>query len=145
SAEAFTGDGWFDTGDTAKLTAGGHLQLTGRVKEIINRGGVKYSPIDIEAILDRVPGVARSAVVPYADAVLGERACVFIQPVVRAAPGAAAPAPPTLAELTRALDAAGIAKFKWPERIEAIDAMPLTPTQKIMRGRLRELLKGRTP
>lgn len=135
TAEAFTGDGWFDTGDTGKLTAGGHLQLTGRVKEIINRGGVKYSPIDIEAILDRLPGVARSAVVPYADPVLGERACVFIQP----AAGAALPA---LAELTSALDAAGIAKFKWPERVEAIAAMPLTPTQKIMRGRLRDLLKG---
>jgi cyclohexanecarboxylate-CoA ligase/acyl-CoA synthetase len=135
TAEAFTSDGWFDTGDTGKLTAGGHLQLTGRVKEIINRGGVKYSPIDIEAILDRVPGVARSAMVPYPDPALGERACVFIQP-------AAGAAPPALSELTRALDAAGIAKFKWPERIEAIAAMPLTPTQKIMRGRLRDLLKG---
>ena len=86
SAEAFTPDGWFETGDTGKLTAGGHLQLTGRVKEIINRGGVKYSPVDIESILDRVPGVARSAVVPYADPVLGEKACVFIQPVIRPRP-----------------------------------------------------------
>ena len=51
-------------------------------------------------------------------------------------------APPTLAQLTAALDAAGIAKFKWPERLEAIAAMPLTPTQKIMRGRLKDLLKG---
>jgi acyl-CoA synthetase (AMP-forming)/AMP-acid ligase II len=135
TAEAFTGDGWFETGDTGLLTAGGHLQLTGRVKEIINRGGVKYSPVDVEAILERVPGVARCAVVPYPDPVLGERACAFVQP----APGAAAP---KLDALTRALDAAGIAKFKWPERVEPIDAMPLTPTQKIMRGRLRDLLKG---
>jgi cyclohexanecarboxylate-CoA ligase len=135
TAEAFAGEGWFETGDTGRLTAGGHLQLSGRVKEIINRGGVKYSPVDVEAVLDRVTGVARSAVVPYPDAVLGEKACVFIQP----APGAAAPA---LAELTRALDAAGIAKFKWPERLETIAALPLTPTQKIMRGRLRELLQG---
>ena len=134
TAQAFTGDGWFETGDTAKLSPGGHLLLTGRVKEIINRGGVKYSPIDIEAILDRVPGVARSAVVPYPDAALGEKACVFVQP----APGAA---PPALDQLTRALDAAGIAKFKWPERMESIAAMPLTPTQKIMRGRLKDLLK----
>ncbi len=95
---------------------------------------MKYSPIDIEAVLDRLPGVARSAVVPYPDAVLGEKACVFIQPK--------ADAVPVLAELTRALDAAGIAKFKWPERVEAIAAMPLTPTQKIMRGRLKDLLKG---
>jgi acyl-CoA synthetase (AMP-forming)/AMP-acid ligase II len=63
--EAFTADGWFDTGDTAELTAGCHLRFTGRVKEIINRGGVKYSPVDIEAIIDRMPGVARSAIVPY--------------------------------------------------------------------------------
>jgi len=132
--DAFTPDGWFETGDTARLTLGGHLQLTGRVKEIINRGGVKYSPIDVEAILERVPGIARAALVPYADAVLGEKACVFIQPA------ADAPAP-TLADLTCALDAAGIAKFKWPERLETIAAMPLTPTQKIMRGRLRALLK----
>ncbi len=137
TAEAFTADGWFETGDTGRLSARGHLQLTGRVKEIINRGGVKYSPVDIEVILDGVPGVARCAVVPYPDAALGEKACVFIQ----TAPGAAAPA---LAELTRALDAAGIAKFKWPERLETIAAMPLTPTQKVMRGRLRDLLKGET-
>jgi cyclohexanecarboxylate-CoA ligase len=135
TAAAFTADGWFETGDTGRLTAGGHLQLTGRVKEIINRGGVKYSPVDIEVILDRVPGVARCAVVPYPDAALGEKACVFIQ----TAPGAPAPA---LAELTRALDAAGIAKFKWPERLETIAVLPLTPTQKVMRGRLRDLLKG---
>jgi non-ribosomal peptide synthetase component E (peptide arylation enzyme) len=135
TAEAFAGDGWFETGDTGRLSAGGHLQLTGRVREIINRGGIKYSPIDVEAILDRVPGVARSAIVPYPDATLGEKACVFIQP-------AADSAAPALADLTRALDAAGIAKFKWPERMQTIAAMPLTPTQKIMRGRLKDLLKG---
>ena len=49
--EAFTDDGWFETGDTAELSAGGHLRFTGRVKEIINRGGVKYSPLDVEALL----------------------------------------------------------------------------------------------
>ena len=132
--EAFTADGWFETGDTAELSTGGHLRFTGRVKEIINRGGVKYSPLDVEAIIDRVPGVARSAIVPYPDAVMGERACVFVQP----APGAP---PATLAAVTGALDRAGVAKFKWPERLETIEAMPLTPTQKVMRGRLRELLK----
>ncbi|HWM43961.1 MAG TPA: class I adenylate-forming enzyme family protein [Burkholderiales bacterium] len=132
--EAFTPDGWFETGDTAELSAGGHLCFTGRVKEIINRGGVKYSPLDVEAIIDRIPGVARSAIVPYPDALLGERACVFVQP----APGAPAA---TLEAIMRELDRAGVAKFKWPERLERVEAMPLTPTQKVMRGRLRELLK----
>ena len=132
--QAFTKDGWFETGDTAELSAGGHLRFTGRVKEIINRGGVKYSPVDIEALIERMPGVARCAIVPYPDAVLGERACVFVQP----APGASRA---TLEAITRELDRAGVAKFKWPERLELVDAMPLTPTQKVMRGRLRERLK----
>jgi cyclohexanecarboxylate-CoA ligase len=131
--EAFTTDGWFETGDTAHLSAAGHLRFTGRVKEIINRGGVKYSPLDVEAIIDRMPGVARSAIVPYPDAVLGERACVFVQP----APGAPAA---TLEAIMHELDRAGVAKFKWPERLELLESMPLTPTQKVMRGRLRELL-----
>ncbi|HSA88835.1 MAG TPA: class I adenylate-forming enzyme family protein [Burkholderiales bacterium] len=131
--EAFTADGWFETGDTAELSPAGHLRFTGRVKEIINRGGVKYSPLDVEAIIDRMPGVARSAIVPYPDPALGERACVFVQP----APGAARP---TLEAITRELDRAGMAKFKWPERLELIEAMPITPTQKVMCGRLRELL-----
>ena len=132
--EAFTPEGWFETGDTAELSAAGHLRFTGRVKEIINRGGVKYSPLDVEAIIDRMPGVARSAIVPYPDAVLGERACVFVQP----APDAPAA---TLEAIMRELDRAGVAKFKWPERLELLEAMPLTPTQKVMRGRLSELLK----
>jgi acyl-CoA synthetase (AMP-forming)/AMP-acid ligase II len=132
--EAFTPEGWFETGDTAELSAAGHLRFTGRVKEIINRGGVKYSPLDVEAIIDRMPGVARSAIVPYPDAVLGERACVFVQP----APDAPAA---TLEAIMRELDRAGVAKFKWPERLELLEAMPLTPTQKVMRGRLRERLK----
>jgi cyclohexanecarboxylate-CoA ligase len=135
--EAFTADGWFETSDTAELSAAGHLRFTGRVKEIINRGGVKYSPLDIEAIIDRMPGVARSAIVPYADPVLGERACVFVQP----APGAPAA---TLEAIMRELDRAGVAKFKWPERLELMEAMPLTPTQKVMRGRLREKLRDKT-
>jgi acyl-coenzyme A synthetase/AMP-(fatty) acid ligase len=131
--EAFSADGWFETGDTAELSAAGHLRFTGRVKEIINRGGVKYSPLDVEAIIDRMPGIARSAIVPFPDVVLGERACVFVQPALDAAR-------PTLEAIVRALDSAGVAKFKWPERLELVEAMPITPTQKVMRGRLRELL-----
>ena len=71
---------------------------------------------------------------PYPDAVLGERACVFVQPATGAPPA-------TLEAIVRELDRAGVAKFKWPERLELIEAMPLTPTQKVMRGRLRERVK----
>ena len=128
TAAAFDAEGWFDTGDTATLSGGGHLTITGRVKEIINRGGVKYNPIDVEQVIDRMDGVERSAIVPYPDDVLGERGCVFVV----SAPGAKV----SLNDITSTLEGAGIAKFKWPERLEFIDDMPLTPTQKIMRGRL---------
>ena len=132
TAAAFQ-DGWFDTGDLACLRADGALVLTGRVKEIINRGGVKFNPADVEAVIERLPGVLRSAVVPMPDPVLGEKACAFVE----------ASAPLTLAQVTAALDAAGIARFKWPERLEMVEQMPMTPTQKIMRGRLAALLRER--
>ena len=78
TAAAFQ-DGWFDTGDLACLREDGALVLTGRVKEIINRGGVKFNPADVEAVIDRLPGVVRSAVVPMPDPVLGETACAFVE------------------------------------------------------------------
>jgi acyl-coenzyme A synthetase/AMP-(fatty) acid ligase len=129
---AFSADGWFDTGDTARLSTEGHLTLTGRSTETINRGGVKFNPVDVELVLEQHAAVERCAMVPMADAVLGERACLFVVP--------RGGQRPTLQELTAWLDAKGIAKFKWPERLELIEAMPLTPTQKIMRGRLLEWL-----
>lgn len=132
TAAAFQ-DGWFDTGDLACLRDDGALVLTGRVKEIINRGGVKFNPLDIEALIDRLPGVVRSAVVPMPDPVLGEKACVFVE----------AQAPVSLAQVTAALDAAGVARYKWPERLEMVEQMPMTPTQKVMRGRLAALLRQR--
>lgn len=136
TAQAFTPDGWFETGDTGHLRPDGALVLTGRVKEIINRGGIKFSPVDVELAIERMAGVGRAAIVPMPDPVLGERAALFVVPV--------APATPSLDEVTAHLEAAGIAKFKWPERIELIGEMPLTPTQKIMRGRLAQILAERS-
>ncbi len=134
--EAFIGhdamNRWFRTGDLATLSASGHVTLTGRVKEIINRGGIKFNPIDVEAIIDEMPAVMRSALVPYPDPILGERTCA----VVVTAPGATL----SLDDITQTLSAAGIAKFKWPERLQIVDEMPLTPTQKIMRGELKRQL-----
>ncbi|WP_143302336.1 class I adenylate-forming enzyme family protein, partial [Candidatus Entotheonella palauensis] len=134
--EAFIGhdaqNRWFRTGDLATLSASGHVTLTGRVKEIINRGGIKFNPTDVEAIIDEMPTVARSALVPYPDPVLGERTCA----VVVSAPGASL----SLGDITQTLDACGIAKFKWPERLQIVDELPITPTQKIMRGELKRQL-----
>jgi len=119
-------DGWFDTGDTAVLRDDDGLVITGRVKELINRGGIKFNPVDVEALLDLVPGVGRCILAPMPDPVLGERTCAFVQRDGRAEV--------TLEALLQALDAAGVAKFKWPERLEFVTEFPVTPTQKVRRA-----------
>jgi len=129
---AFTDDGWFRTGDLAVLDAAGNVRITGRSKDVINRGGVKYNPRDIEDLLDAHPGIMQSAIVPMPDPVVGEKACCFIVP----RPGSA----PALEELCAYLLERGVAKYKLPERLETVAEMPLTPTRKIIKGRLAERL-----
>jgi cyclohexanecarboxylate-CoA ligase len=126
--EAYTPDGWFRTGDLASLDAQGNVRVTGRLKELINRGGVKFNPVDVEAILDRHPAVSQSALVPMPDPVLGERACCFA--VLNAGHAL------TLDEIRAWLTQHCVAKTKWPERLEIIEAMPLTATRKIVRSEL---------
>jgi len=133
--EAFAEDGWFRTGDLAVIDAGGNVRLTGRVKEIINRGGVKFNPLDVEALLLRHPAVAEVAVAPIPDPVLGEKACCFA--VTR--PGQAF----TLEDMRNFLATEGVGKVKWPERLEVVAAMPLTPTRKIIKGELVRRLLAR--
>ncbi len=130
---AFTADGWFRTGDLATMDADGNTRLAGRTKDLINRGGVKFNPLEIETLLARHPAIEQAAIVPMPDPVLGEKACLF----VALRPGATL----TLAEVTGWLDAARVSKVKWPERLEIVDAMPLTPTRKIMKGELTKRLR----
>jgi cyclohexanecarboxylate-CoA ligase len=129
TAAAFTADGWFRTGDLARLDSAGNLEITGRLKDVINRGGVKFNPADVEAIIGTHASVAQCAIVPMPDPVLGERACCFV--VLK--PGAAAV---TLDDLRAWLTAKEVAKARWPERLEIIDDMPLTPTRKIKKAEL---------
>ena len=128
-AAAITADGWFRTGDLACMDERGYIRITGRLKDVINRGGVKFNPADIEALIERHPAVAVCAIVPMRDPVLGERACCFI--VVRSDAAA-----PQLEEICRWLAQHGIAKLKWPERLETIEALPMTPTRKVMKAEL---------
>ncbi|MEM7693989.1 MAG: class I adenylate-forming enzyme family protein [Pseudomonadota bacterium] len=134
TAAAFSHDGWFQTGDTAVIDADGFIRLTGRTKEIINRGGIKFNPADIEEILLDLPAIAQCAIIPLPDPVLGERACLCAE----LHPGAAL----RLEDVTARLDKEGVAKFKWPERLEVFDALPITPTRKVMRGALAAALRG---
>jgi cyclohexanecarboxylate-CoA ligase/acyl-CoA synthetase len=128
TAAAFTADGWFRTGDLARLDPGGNIEFTGRLKELINRGGIKFNPIDVEIIIDRHPAVAQCAIVPMPDAVLGERACCFV--VLKQG------AQLELADLCHWLTQHDVAKIKWPERLELIAELPMTPTRKVKKSEL---------
>jgi len=130
TASAFTPDGWFRTGDLAERRGEYSFAITGRIKDVINRGGVKFNPADVEALLDSHPQILQSAIVPMPDPVLGEKACAFIvlrNPEV----------PLGLREVVDFLLAKQIAKNKLPERLVVIPEMPLTPTRKIIKGKLR--------
>jgi cyclohexanecarboxylate-CoA ligase/acyl-CoA synthetase len=132
--QAFSDGGWFRTGDLAAADAEGHVRITGRVKDVINRGGIKINPTDVEALVDGHPSVAQSAIVPMPDPVLGEKACMFVTLVEGAAL--------TLDDVLRYLEEHDVAKFKWPERLEIVDAMPMTPTRKIIKSELARRLAG---
>ena len=123
---AFTGDGWFRTGDLACRDTDGLVRITGREKDLINRGGIKINPTDIEAVIDNHPAVLMSAIAPVPDDVLGERACVYIQ----LQPDSSV----TLEEICNWLRKNHVAKMKWPERLEIVGQMPMTPTRKIIKG-----------
>jgi len=129
---AFAADGWFRSGDLAVRDAAGNVAITGRIKELINRGGIKYNPADVEALIVQHHNVSQAAIVPMLDEVLGEKACCFI-----VADGGM---PPSLEELCAYLLERGIAKHKLPERLVVIDEMPMTPTRKIIKGKLQKLL-----
>jgi cyclohexanecarboxylate-CoA ligase len=74
--EAFR-DGWFRTGDLACRDAQRDFHITGRLKDLINRGGIKINPVEVEAMIDRHPKILQSAIVPMPDEVMGEKACAF--------------------------------------------------------------------
>ena len=128
NAMSFTEDGWFRSGDLAEQR-GANFAITGRSKDIINRGGVKFNPVDVEMLLDAHPKILQSALVPMPDPVLGEKACAFV--VLRGDQSV------TLEELVEYLLGKNIAKNKLPERLVIIPEMPLTPTRKIIKGRLK--------
>lgn len=126
--ESFTGDGWFRTGDLAVRRAERDVRITGRLKDIINRGGVKINPLDVEAVIDRHPAVAVSAVAPVPDEVLGERAAAYVQLLPDGELD--------LDGLREWLGRNGVAKVKWPEALTVVERMPMTPTRKIVKGAL---------
>lgn len=133
NAASFTEENWFRTGDLAVMDEHDNVAITGRVKDIINRGGIKINPTDLENLITAHPKVVQSAIAPMPDDVLGEKGCLFVTLV----PGESL----TLDEVTRYLADNDIAKMKWPEKLVVIDEMPMTPTRKIIKGELARLLR----
>ncbi|MDO8705408.1 MAG: AMP-binding protein [Sulfuricaulis sp.] len=129
--------GWFDTGDMARMDADGYIRITGRSKDIIIRGGENISVVEVEGLIYRHPKVLEVAVVAMPDPRLGERACAFIVP--RAGESL------TLAEITAFLLEQKVAKQYMPERLEIIDEIPKTPSGKVQKFQLREIAKKFTP
>lgn len=126
-------DGWFDTGDLATMDAAGYIRISGRSKDVIIRGGENIPVFEIEALLYRHPAVAQVAVVAMPDERLGERACAVVVPK--------AGQTITLAELVDFLKGQKVARQYIPERLHLRDAMPATPSGKIQKFRLRELVR----
>jgi cyclohexanecarboxylate-CoA ligase len=129
TAAAFTADGWFRTGDLARLGPQGDVTIVGRAKDIVVRGGENISMKEVEDHLAAHPRVADVAIVGVPDEVLGERACAFV--IARDG------APPTLAELGRYLSGQGIARHKLPEYLLIVDDLPHTLSGKIQKFVLR--------
>ena len=133
NARAFTPDGWYASGDVVRRRLDGNLVVEGRDKDMINRGGEKISAEEVENLVYRMPGIAEVAAVAAPDADLGERICVFVVPT----PGTGAP---TLGAIRDGMAAAGVARFKWPERLEVVAELPVTKVGKLDKKSLRDLL-----
>lgn len=133
--KAFTQNGFFRTGDLAIIDDRGYVRITGRIKDIIIRGGENISPIEIENLVSQHPDVEDVAVVGMPDKELGERACAYIKP--------RAGAKPTLEGIVSFLKSKGASVIQLPERVELIDNIPLTKIGKADKKALREDLKKR--
>ncbi|WP_395111177.1 AMP-binding protein [Actinomadura sp. SCN-SB] len=130
---AFTTDGYFRTGDTARIDPDSTVHITGRIKDIINRGGEKFSVAEVESLLMEHPAVHDVAVVSYPDPVLVERACACVVP--------AAERLPVLDELREHLLKSGLAVQKAPEMLMIVTDLPRTASGKVQRFLLREQVR----
>jgi acyl-CoA synthetase (AMP-forming)/AMP-acid ligase II len=135
TASVFDEQGWYRTGDVGVLDDDGYLTITDRVSDIIIRGGENISAQEVEELLLRIASVAEASVVAAPDERLGERAAAVLRMRERA------PAP-TLQQVRAHLQAAGLARQKWPESLYEVSDFPRTPSGKVQKFRLREHLRA---
>ncbi len=130
NAEAFSKDGFFRTGDMFEI-AGENSEFylfTGRCKDIIVRGGIKISPEELDNVIGAFPSILECAVCGYPDDVMGEKVALIAVPK----PGQDV----QLRDVQTYLDAKGVAKFKWPEKVVILETLPRNPMNKIVRSAL---------
>jgi non-ribosomal peptide synthetase component E (peptide arylation enzyme) len=130
TGDTFSADGWLFSNDLGIEDAEGYLRVVGRKKDIINRGGLKVSAAEIEGLLLRHSDVRAVAVVGVPDSQVGEKSCAFVVP--------AEGCTPTLSELVSMLKEIGIAAYKLPEYLILVAELPMTPTGKVQKFKLRE-------
>ena len=126
-------EGWFDTGDLARLDERGYVRITGRSKDVIIRGGENIPVVEIESLLYRHPAIAMAAIVSYPDERLGERACAVVVPK--------AGQTVDLASIVEFLKSQKVAVQYIPERLVVRESIPSTPSGKMQKFKLREMLR----
>jgi cyclohexanecarboxylate-CoA ligase len=132
NADAFDADGWFRTGDLATLDGDGWLTIVGRLKDVIIRGGENISTAEVEHELEAHPAVRHAVVVGYPDKLMGERVAAFV-----------VGEPSFDVDAARAwFETRSVARFKTPERVIVVDALPTLPTGKPDRDALRARLNS---
>lgn len=127
---------WFDTGDLARIDAQGYIRITGRSKDVIIRGGENIPVVEVESILYGHPAIAQAAVVAYPDERMGERACAIV--VLKAGQRL------TQDEMAAYFKSKQVAMQYIPERLIVRDAIPSTPSGKLQKFKLREMLRDGT-
>ena len=130
NAEAFDADGFYCSGDLISIDEEGYITVQGREKDQINRGGEKIAAEEIENLLLRHPAAIHAALVSMEDSLLGEKSCAYL--VVKE--------PLRAVAVRRFLREQGVAEFKLPDRVECVDALPLTPVGKVDKKQLRQWL-----
>jgi malonyl-CoA/methylmalonyl-CoA synthetase len=133
TAEAFTVDGYFRTGDQGVVSPDGYLSIVGRIKDMIITGGLNVYPREVEQVLDGLAGVAESAVIGVPDPDFGEAVVAVIVP--------ARDCVPTESEIIGAVGEQ-LANFKKPKRVFFVDGLPRNTMSKIEKNALRDTYQG---
>lgn len=131
-------DGWFQSSDVVRVDENGYCTFVARKDDLINRGGYKIDPREIEDILYTHPDIEQAAIVGFPDERLGQRAAAVV--VLKDKTKTM-----ELKDITKFLEEKGVSKVRWPEALKIVDSFPMTSTGKFQRYLLREAVKDIKP